>query len=325
MNSYEKACLFVKIYEKHLEHLFKPTGVEEIDSVRKYLIHDIRLVNAIMSGYSQVENADAEANYPLSELVKIHQEWRSSFDKMVLAENGFLSDQYSKNQGVFTKTANFYLKGAYIKYGIDEENALDIVSKITGLAKEKLKEAKAKKMNPTELEKHLENEIDFERKSYNFKTNTIYSEMKSLLEKANYESLDIEGKINAIEDALKIYLTRIIHCIPGGSDFFRDFEKTVEDLIELMASYSNNPDNVWDIINYLVWIIGTLGKPFNIVSCDDSNLKGEPFIDTDRMLIYVHVNISPVIVFKTIYERLFNIQYLEKGISLNMGSYPIKK
>lgn len=316
MNDYEKANLFVNIYEKHLEHLFRPTGVEEIDKLRKYLIRDIRLVNAIMSGYSQVENADAEVNFALPKLIQIHQEWRESFDRAVLSENEFLSDQYSKNKSVFIKVANFYLVGAYIKYGIDEENALDIVSKMIGIPKEKLKEAKAKKISPAELEKYLENEIDFERKLYDFKTNTIHLEMQSLLEKANYESLDIEGKINAIKDALKFYLTRIIHCIPYGSDFFRDFEKDVEDLIELMAIYSNNPNNVWDVINYLLWIIATLGKPFGIVRCDDSNLKDEPYIDTDRMLITVHTSTAPVVIFKTIYEKLLNIQYLEKGFSL---------
>ena len=316
MNTYERARIFVDIYEKHLEYLFKPTGVEEIDSIKKYLIRDIRLINAIMSGYAQVENADPEVNYPLSELVEIHQEWRDSFDRTVLAENEFLSDQYSKNKNVFTKAANFYLKDAYIKYEMDEEIALDIVSKITGIPKEKLREAKNKRMDSAELEKYLEPEIEYGRKTYDFNTNTIYSEMESLLEKENYENLDMEGRINAIEKALKFYISKIIHRIPGGSDFFRDFDKTLEDLIDLMAIHSNNPNNVWDVINYLVWIIGTLKTSFNIVCSDDLYLKDEPCIDTDRMIIAVHRNTSPVVVFKTIYERLFNIQYLEKGVSL---------
>lgn len=310
MNTYEKSCLYVKIYEKHLEHLFKPTEVEELDLLRKYLIHDIRLVNAIMYSYAQVENADSEVNLPILELIKSHQSWRESFDRTVLAENEFLSDQYSKNKNVFSKAVNFYLIGAYNKYGIDEETALDIVSKITGVPKEKLKEAKDKKAAPTELEKYLKFEVGIERKLYDFKTNTIHSEMQLLLEQANYESLDIEGKINAIKEALKVYMTRIIHHI--SSDFFRDFEKTVEDLTELMAIHSSEPNNVWNVINYLVWIIGTLGKPFNIVWCDDSNLKDEPCIDTDKMLITIHTNTSPIVVFKTIYEKLLNIKYLEK-------------
>lgn len=316
MNTYEKARLFVDIYEKHLEHLFEPTGVEEIDLLRKYLIRDLRLIEAVRSGYSQVENADTVANIPISELIKTHQSWRESFDRSVLAENEFLNDQYSKNKGIFTRAANFYLKEAYNKYGIDEEIALDIVSKITGVSKEKLKEAKVEKTEPSELEKYLEFEIDHGRKTYDFKTNTIRFEMQSLLEQVNYESLDIEGKIKAVEEALKNYLTRIIHSIPWGNDFFRDFDKDVEDLIELMAIHSSNPNNVWDIINYLVWVIGTLKKTFYIVESDDSDLKENPYIDTDKRIITIHPSTSPVVVFKTIYKQLFNIQYLEKGLIL---------
>ena len=37
MNNYEKARLFVDIYEKHLDHLFKPTGIEEIDLIQSIL------------------------------------------------------------------------------------------------------------------------------------------------------------------------------------------------------------------------------------------------------------------------------------------------
>lgn len=313
MNTYEKACLFVNIYEKRSKHSFKPTGVEEIDLLRKHLIHELRLVDAIMSSYSQVENADAVVNVPISELIKIHQSWMESFYKNVLAENEFLSDHYSKNKNIFTKAANFYLKEVYNKYGIDEETALDVVSKITGVSKEKLKEAKVNKTEPAELEKYLEFEIGYERKLYDFKTNTIHLEMQTLLEQANYESLDIEGKIKAVEEALKIYLARIIRHIPEGADLFRDFEKTVEDLIELMAIYSSNPNNVWDVINYLLWVIGTLRKPFNIVMCDDLNLKEKPSIDIDKTLITIYSGTSPVVVFKTIYETLFNIEYLEKG------------
>lgn len=83
-----------------------------------------------------------------------------------------------------------------------------------------------------------------------------------------------------------------------------------------MEIYSSNPNNIWDVINYLLWIIGTLGKTFNIVWCDDSNLKENPCIDIDEMLIIVRTGTDPVVVFKTIYEKLFNIQYLEKGLSL---------
>lgn len=316
MNTYEKACLFVDIYEKHLEQLFKSTGVEEIDLVRKYLIRDLRLIEAVRSGYSQVENADAVADIPVSELIKTHQSWRETFDRSVLAENEFLSNQYSKNKRIFTKAANFYLREVYIKYGIDEETALDVVSNITGVPKEKLKEAKVEKTEPAELEKNLEFEIDHGRKTYDFKTNTIRFEMQSLLEQVNFESLDIEGKIKAVEEALKNYLTRIIRSIPWGREFFRDFDKDVEDLIELMAIYSSNPNNVWDIINYLVWVIGTLKQTFYIVESDDSDLKENPYIDTDKRLITIHPSTSPVVVFKTIYEKLFNIQYLEKGFIL---------
>ena len=139
--------------------------------------------------------------------------------------------------------------------------------------------------------------------------------MESLLKEENYDNLNIEEKINSIEKALKVYITKILHRIPGGSDFFRDFEKNLEDLIDIMAIYSNNPNNVWDVTNYLVWIIGTLKTPFNVVYSDDLILKDEPCIDTNRMIISVNKNTSPVVVFKTIYEKLFNIEYLEKSIS----------
>lgn len=83
-----------------------------------------------------------------------------------------------------------------------------------------------------------------------------------------------------------------------------------------MAIYSSNPNNIWDVINYLLWIIGTLEKTFNIVWCNDSNLEENPCIDIDKMLIIVRTGTDPVVVFKTIYEKLFNIQYLEKELSL---------
>lgn len=315
MNDYERASIMVNIYERHTEYLFKPTGVEEIDLVKKYLIHDIRLMNAIIYGYAQIENADAEVNYPLSELIKIHQYWNDIFYKTVLEENAFLSKKYSKNKHIFAKAANFYLEDVYIKYEIDKKTALEIASKITGISKEKLIEAKDKNIDPTELEKYLEFKIEYGRKTYDFNTNTIYSEMESLLKEENYDNLNIEEKINIIEKALKVYITKILYRIPGGSDFFRDFEKNLEDLIDIMAIYSNNPNNVWDVTNYLVWIIGTLKTPFNVVYSDDLILKDEPRIDTNRMIISVNKNTSPVVVFKTIYEKLFNIEYLEKSIS----------
>lgn len=315
MNDYERASVLVNIYEKYLEHLFKPTENQEIDKVRKYLIHDIRLMNAIIYSYAQIENADAEINCSLSELIKTHQKFSETFYKTVLVENVFLNDYYSKNKHVFTKAANFYLENAYTKYGIDEKRALEIASKITGISEEKLIEAKDKNIDPTELEKYLEFKIEYGRKTYDFNTNTIYSEMESLLKEENYDNLNIEEKINSIEKALKVYITKILHRIPGGSDFFRDFEKNLEDLIDIMAIYSNNPNNVWDVTNYLVWIIGTLKTPFNVVYSDDLILKDEPCIDTNRMIISVNKNTSPVVVFKTIYEKLFNIEYLEKSIS----------
>ncbi len=315
MNSYKRAQLLVEIYEKYTDYQFISSGNEEIDLLRKYLIRDIRLVNAIISSYSQIENADIHLDSPISKLLEDHRRFREDLDRNVLAENEYLSDQYSKNKDIFIRSANFYLRDVYTNYDIDEKTALDIISKITGISREKLKEAKEKKTEPTELEKNLESTIDLGRRTYNFKTDTIYKEMPLLLKDLNYESLDIEGKIKAIEQALKIYITRAL-VFPGVSDLYRDFEKDVEDLIQIMAEYSNNPNNVWDVINYIVWIIGTLGKNFNIVWSDDLNLKNKLCIDTDRMLIVVHKNTSPVVVFKTIYERLFNIQYLEKGISL---------
>lgn len=225
MNDYERASVLVNIYEKHLEHLFKPTGNQEIDEVRKYLIHDIRLMNAIIYSYAQIENADAEINCSLSELIKTHQKFSETFYKTVLAENVFLNDYYSKNKHVFTKAANFYLENAYTKYGIDEKRALEIASKITGVSKEKLIEAKETNKDLSQLEECLKPDIEYERKTYDFNTNTIYSEMELLLKEDNYDNLDIEEKIKAIEKALKIYITKILHRIPGGSDFFRDFEK----------------------------------------------------------------------------------------------------
>lgn len=317
MNTYEQASTFVDIYEKHLEHVFNSTTIDELDVLRKYLIRDIRLINAIMFGYSQVENGDY---YPttitLSELIKINQEWRENFYRRIINENEFLTDQYLKNQSVFIKAVNFYFKEAYIKYGVDEEIALDIVSKITNVPKEKLKEAKEKETEPTELEKHVKYNREFVEKTYDFKTNTIHSEMHILLENENYENLDLEDKINVIEKNLKSYIIRIMHSVLGFHDFFRDFEKSLEDWVQLISVYSNNPNNMWDIINYLLWIIGTIKSPFNIVMNDDAALKDQPCIDTDKMLISVNSNTAPIVVFKTIYEKLFNIEYLEKGISL---------
>lgn len=85
-----------------------------------------------------------------------------------------------------------------------------------------------------------------------------------------------------------------------------------------MALYSNNPNNVWDVTNYLLLIIGTLKTPFNIVWSNDLNLNDEPWIDTNKMIITVNKNTSSVTVFKTIYEKLFNGEYLEKSISLKL-------
>lgn len=317
MNTYEQASTFVDIYEKHIEPVFNPTTIGELCLLRKYLIHDIRLVNGIMAGYSQVENGDYYEKNTLLELIKNHQKLRENFDRKIIDENEFLTDQYLKNQSVFIKTANFYLKEAYIKYRIDEEVALDIVSKITNVPKEKLKEAKNKEIEPTELEKYVKYNREFVKKVYDFKTNSIHSEMHILLENANYENLDLEDKINAIEKNLKSYITRIMSkSVLELPDFFRDFEKSLENWVQLISVYSNNPNNMWDIINYLLWIIGTIKKPFNIVMSDDANLKDEPFIDTDKMLISVNTSTAPIVVFKTIYEKLFNIEYLEKGISL---------
>lgn len=320
MNSYKRAQLLVEIYEKYTDYQFISSENEEIDLLRKHLIHDIRLVNAIISSYSQVENADIHLNSPISKLLEDHRHFRETLDKNILAENEYLSDKYSKNKDIFIRSANFYLRDIYTKYDLDEKNALDIISKITGISKERLKEAKEKKTDPIELERNLESTIDPGRRVYDFKTDTIYEEMSILLKDLNYEALDIEEKIKAIEQALKIYIKRVL-IFPGVSDFYRDFEKDLEDLIQIMAEYSNNPNNVRDVTNYLVWIIGTLGKNFNIVWSEDLNLKDKPCIDIDRMLIVVHKNTSPVVVFKTIYERLFNIQYLKKDINLKIKRY----
>ena len=68
-----------------------------------------------------------------------------------------MEKEYYEN--LLKNSVNLYTKGTLIQYGLREDQALEIVSNLTGIAPEKLKELRAERVNTISNEMNKSNEI----------------------------------------------------------------------------------------------------------------------------------------------------------------------
>lgn len=68
-----------------------------------------------------------------------------------------MEKEYYEN--LLKNSVNLYTKGTLMQYGLREDQALEIVSNLTGIAPEKLKELRAERVNTisNEMEKSSQN------------------------------------------------------------------------------------------------------------------------------------------------------------------------
>ena len=68
-----------------------------------------------------------------------------------------MEKEYYEN--LLKNSVNLYTKGTLMQYGLREDQALEIVSNLTGIAPEKLKELRAERVNTISNEMNKSNEI----------------------------------------------------------------------------------------------------------------------------------------------------------------------
>ena len=270
------------------------------------------MCDSFLWGGYHLSDFDLYNSYSIEDLVKAHRIDREKFDRHMLEENAFLSEKCAKFNYMFPKIVNFYLLDVYVRYGIVEETALELVSKITGIAKEKLKGAKDLNLSLDDLEKCINAKPYIDNLSYDFDTSTIYIDMQNLLNLSNFNNSNIPNKISIVNDALEYFLKTKFRVEPTLSVYANN--RNVKELVELMNAYCVDNKDIWNIVHYLLYIIGEIREPaFIICSVDNEKFKDNPYIDMNKNEITIYQNTSPSEVFKIIYDRLFNIDYLDKG------------
>ena len=68
-----------------------------------------------------------------------------------------MEKEYYEN--LLKNSVNLYTKGTLMQYGLREDQALEIVSNLTGIAPEKLKELRAERVNTISNEMNKSSEI----------------------------------------------------------------------------------------------------------------------------------------------------------------------
>ncbi|MBE6156510.1 MAG: hypothetical protein E7161_02070 [Firmicutes bacterium] len=109
----------------------------EVGLLRQYLIRDARILSTVLHGLSLAELRSYES-YPTEELIEYHQDYSSAYINLVESNMASYVEELNIARPTFAKAVNFYLLGIYEHYGITEEQALDFISKMTGISKEEL-------------------------------------------------------------------------------------------------------------------------------------------------------------------------------------------
>lgn len=122
-------------------------GYEEEDKediVRRRLTESICIMAQAIDSLKEVVHECYSKDTPLERIIELHEEIERQYVNINLSNIEYLSEQVDKNKDAYIKAINFYLKDAYLRYGIDEEVALEIMSKIARLPKEELRGMKNK-------------------------------------------------------------------------------------------------------------------------------------------------------------------------------------
>lgn len=129
--TYNEAKKLVDDYISSMRASGECFGIEETDISGDYLLHDLFIYIALNYGKSQF-NSFSE-NYSIGSLINRHSNLREQYEEEV----SYLHEEYD-NVDYRTRAANFYVKGAYVDYGLDDNTALKLVSRLTSLPEEKL-------------------------------------------------------------------------------------------------------------------------------------------------------------------------------------------
>lgn len=143
MISYNEALKLVSEREELRKNEIGELDPTEINLLRQYLLHDIRLLNVRVSkGGQHLSSSDYHEKASTQELIEEHKFIRDGYENCIDEELGFLTDEFAVTENIFYIVINFYLISAYERYGINEEVALEIVSKMLNIPKKVLKELK---------------------------------------------------------------------------------------------------------------------------------------------------------------------------------------
>lgn len=129
--TYEEAKKLVDDYISKMRALGESFGIEETDISGDYLLHDLFIYVVLVHGTSQFNSFHEK--YSIEKLIECHRVIKAMYEEEV----SYLHENY-KGRDYEQITINFYITGAYVKYGLDETHALDIVSNITGISQEEL-------------------------------------------------------------------------------------------------------------------------------------------------------------------------------------------
>ncbi|MCI9435394.1 MAG: hypothetical protein HFI86_09050 [Bacilli bacterium] len=139
--TYEEAKKLADDYISKKRALGEDFGIEETDISGDYLLHDLFIYVVLSHGTSQFNSFHEK--YSIEKLLECHRSIKAMYEEEV----SYLHENY-KARDYEQIGINFYITGAYVKYGLDETYALDIVSTITGISQEELiklkKESRAK-------------------------------------------------------------------------------------------------------------------------------------------------------------------------------------
>lgn len=133
--TYNEAKKLVDDYISSIRTSGKSFGIEETDISGDYLLHDLFIYVALNYGTSQFNSF--LTTYSIEKLIECHRAIKAIYEEEV----SYLHENYKKRD-YETIIINFYIKEAYMKYGLDENSTLDIVSRMTGKSQAELIELK---------------------------------------------------------------------------------------------------------------------------------------------------------------------------------------
>ena len=128
---YNEAKTQAEEYISKMRELGYNFGIQEGDMLADYLLHDIFIYVALTFSKSQFTSFTED--YSIESLIKCHSNLREQYEEEV----SYLHEEYD-NVDYRTRAVNFYVKGAYVNYGLDDNTALKLVSRLTSLSEEEL-------------------------------------------------------------------------------------------------------------------------------------------------------------------------------------------